>query len=81
MGVICDTCSDANVVDLRKERIRQNNIPIREMKPPFGCLPNLHVTLVLLSYLGYEDEISELLHLLSKETMRYYNTEMLSLKQ
>ena len=72
MGVNCDTCSDTSAVDLRDERIRQKIQPIRELAPPFKQLPNLHVTAVLLCYLGYEDDIRYILNNLSRSTKKYY---------
>ena len=76
IGVVCDTCSDANAVDLRQERIKLNSAPIREIKPPFKGLPSLNVMTLFLSFYGYEDEVVELLHLLSKGTTRYYKSDV-----
>ena len=73
--IVCDTCNDSNAVDLRQEGIRTKSTPIREMRPPIAGLPSLHVMALLLSFYGYEDEVEAILHLLSRDTSRYYKVE------
>ena len=46
--------------------------PVREIIFPFADLPNLDVTALTLGYLGYEDEIKELMYSLSKKSKKYF---------
>ena len=72
MGVNCDACSDQLTTDLRDTTTRPKyNMPIK-FKPPFRRLPDLQVTAVVLSYLDYEEDISMLLQILSRDCRNFY---------
>ena len=75
MGVNCDACSNDNqAIDLRDQE-RPQRYPARQQRPPFRQLPDMFVTMVMLSYLGFEDEVKYLLCKISRASKRYYGLQ------
>ena len=72
MGVNCDACSDQQTTDFRDRNTRPKyNIPVK-FKPPFRKLPELKVTTVILSYVGYEEDLNHMLQILSRNCRNFY---------
>ena len=45
-----------------------------KVKPPFPIVPIFNVTVIILAFLAYRDEIIQLLHLLSTKSRTYYRS-------
>ena len=57
---------------LSEKKIKEEKFRNMKIKTPFPKLPSFHSSAVIISYLGYEDEIHVILQSISRNTYSYY---------
>ena len=75
-----DTKTDeAFVHDLVKKKIAAIDVDAKQffrVDPPFPLLPSFNCSATILSFVDYDDEVKDLLKLLSHNTRNYYTKHM-----